>query len=299
MLQEIVDSGNTLNSTGDYSISFEVENFKQSVRERLVTSTSFVQAIENVARFASDEMLLKSVKDDLSRRSYQSLNSYLTTLRERLAFCHKYLDQVQQEYSNVYELTQKHSKRIAQTLNHAQSQVAQCAVVNCIHTIAGSGVAGIAGFVVTRILISTLKPWRFTTHSSVVEQINEHQTPEGHLTVYEYIVCLLIGITFGVSYLFIAKRFGFCQRQRHTQPRSLLDTGFAILQSAERSIKKFLSSELHNMKDGLLEMEQYVYKSLKYIEGLPDNEDVEDINAQLDKLQQEMKGVLSFVVSIV
>ena len=280
VLCEVVNSGDALNATGDPKISLGIDNFKQIIQERLIASDSFVQASRKVASDASNDSTIETIKEELSKNCHQELKSYLNLIKERRINCHECLENIQRNYSHIHSLAIKHR------------EASQCMLLT--PATVGSGSLGLAGFYLMKLVLSAIKSLyiaMFPVHGedhSLQSHLQLAKQVKGAETYVhpEHILCLLFGITIGIGFFYLAKRFGFHQHfgTAFKQP------GVVTLQSVIDSLSTFLS-KLQVTINGIRDLEKCLSK---VIECTPDivKKDAEAIKWQLDKLQGETKLII-------
>ena len=289
VLREVVNSGDTLNTTGDPRVSFDVEGFKQDIRDRLIASDNFTQASRSIASYASNDRILKSIKEELSKNSHEKLKSYLDVIKERLGTCYERLEEIQNEYSHIYRLALKHKNRL--------SEDSRCMLLT--PATAGSGLAGLAGFLVAKFVLSTFKSHALLPLSGdgdSLEDLAGRQTstkhqPGARLYMYEYLLCLLFGVTIGIGFFYLAKRFDFHQPLGSRQTSSFKEPGVVMLQSAIETISTFLS-KMQVATNRIHDLERCLVEAVKYA---PEKKDAEVIKSHLDKLQYETSVLLTLM----
>ena len=290
VLREVVNSGDTLNPTGDPRISFDVDGFKQDIRDRLIVSDSFTQATRSVASYASNDRILKSIKEELSKNSHQKLKSYLDVIKQRLGTCRERLEEIQMEYSHIYSLAMKHKKRLIED--------SRCVILT--PATAGSSLVGLAGCFVAKHILVTIKSLFLSgdgDSSAPEAELASGPTPTKHqpvarLYMYDYLLCLLFGVAIGIGVFYLAKRFGFHQALGSGQT-SFKEPGGVMLQSAVDSISIFLS-KLQVATSRIRDLEQCL-AMVEAIEYTLDKKNAEVIKSQLDKLQYETNVLLALM----
>lgn len=294
VLREVVDSGDALNTPGDPKILLSIDNFKHAIQERLIASDSFIQASRKVASDASNDSTIETIKEELSKNCHQELKSYLNLIKERMINCRECLENIQRDYFHIHSLATKHKNCIIEA-----SQCGRCMLLT--PATAGSGLVGLAGFFIVKLVLSTIKSLamfpvhgedhsseELQSHSQLVKQIKGAETYVNP----EYILCLLFGITIGIGFFYLAKRFGFHQHfgtvTAFTQP------GVVTLQSVINLLSTFLS-RLRVTINGIRDLEKCLSKA---IECTPDivKTDAEAIKWQLNKLQEETKLMCSYQI---
>ena len=283
VLREVVNSGDTLNPTGDLSVSSDVENFKHAIRQRLSASDDFTQATRNAANHASDDRLLKSIQEELSKNSNRNLKSYLGVLQKRLRNCSECLQEIKTDYSYIRSLGLKHKSRLTETSQHDRC-------VTPTPASAGSGLAGLAGFFVAKLVfISAFESQALPGGNDSLKDLNRSSQQSGKFYMCEYILCLLFGVTIGIGCFYLAKRLGFHRRLRSRETSSFKEAGVEMLQLTNNSISDYLgklevtTSRIHELEQHLIEAGDAEY--------LPNKEEL--IKAQLDKLQHETNALLT------
>jgi hypothetical protein len=288
-LREIVNSGDTLNPTGDLRVSSDVDNFKHAIRQRLSATDDFTQATRSAASYASDDPLLKSIKDELSKNSHRSLKSYLGVLQKRLRNCSKCLQEIKTNYSYIHSLGLQHKSRLTETSQHGRCATPTPAT-------AGSGLVGLAGFFVAKLVFISAFESRALPRGGggdSLKDLNKSSQQSGKFYVYEYniILCLLFGVTIGIGCFYLAKRLGF-HRLRSRETASFKEAGVEMLQLTNNSISDYLG-KLKVTTSRIHELEQHLIaaRDAPNIEF----EDAELIKAQLEKLQHETNALLTFM----
>ena len=290
VLREIVNSGGPTPGTGTSGISdIDIKNFKQAIRERLNASDSFTQASRSVASYASDDRELENIKEELSKNSLKKLKSYLNTIKERLGNCRKCLGEIQTDYSYVNRLALKHENCIME-----KSRRDQC--VFLISATAGSSLAGLAGFFMAKAVLSTFKSFPLPGDGDSLVDLSRNlsltkQQAGTRFHMYEYILCLLFGVTIGIGCFYLAKRLGFRQQLGSGQPSCFKEPGVVMLRSAIESTSHILK-KLPETKDKIRDLEQTLDKVR---ECTPANGDTDTFATQLDKFQQEMGVLLTLI----
>ena len=272
VLREVVNSADTLNPTGDLRVSSDVENFKHAIRQRLSTSDDFTQATRSAVNHASDDRLLKSIKEELSNNSHRQLKSYLGVLQKRLRNCSESLQEMKTNYSYIHSLGLKHKSHLIQ---HGPYRILTPAT-------AGSYLVSLAGFILVKLLfISTFKSQALpgSGDGDSLKDLNKlsQQFERGTFYVCEHILCLLFGVTIGIGCFYLAKRLGF-HRVEMLQ-----------LTKFNNSISDYLG-KLEVTTSRIQELEQHLIEA-RDAEYLPNKEVAELIKAQLDKLQHETKAL--------
>lgn len=286
VLCEVVNSGDTLNPTGYLRVSSDVEDFKQVIRQRLSASDDFTQATRSAVNHASDDRLLKSIKEELSKNSHRYLKSYLGVLQKRLRNCSECLQEMKTNYSYIRSLGLKHKSRLTQ---HGPCRIPAPAT-------AGSGLVGLAGFIVVKLLfISAFESQALPGggDGDSLKGLNKLSQRSGKFYVCEYILCLLFGVTIGIGCFYLAKRLGFHRRLRSRETSSLKEAGVEMLQLTNNSISDYLG-KLEVTTSRIHELEQHLIEA-RDAEYLPNKEDTELTKAQLDKLQHETNALLTYM----
>ena len=99
----------------DPIIKFEIENFKQAVREAVISSKGVKSTIRSLAKFASNTDQIQRIKENLNLdlphqdANYQELKSYLTVIGQRVSNCCKHMEKIQPMYKKVHNLVLKHN----------------------------------------------------------------------------------------------------------------------------------------------------------------------------------------------
>ena len=301
VLREVVNSDDTLNTTGDPRIStdHDIENFKHAIRERLVASNDFTEAIRSVASYASSDEILKNIKEELSKNSHKELESYLNVIKKHLRNCRECLENIQTNYSYISRLAQK-------CITKAEASKRGRCILPTLVT-AGSSLVGLAGFFVVKLALSTFQSRALLPlsgdHDSLEELSKTPSTKQQSPRLYRNefsLVCLLalFGATIGIGFsVYLAKRFGFHQQlgRLSRKKSSTKEEAVAVMfQPVVESISTFLSKlrldkttrRIHDLEQCLVEIN---------IECAPDKENVEVIKVQLDKLQHETNTLLTQV----
>ena len=307
VLLRVVDSdAETLNTTGDTRVSFKVNNFKQTITESLITSESFSQATESVATYASDDVVLQGIKEELSNpheiQHTEKLTSYLNVLRERLINCRECLTEIQTRYSNLSRLALEHKRRIS----HTRLPLSQLFVLSLtpVAVRAVSGFVGtLTGFIFGKTLVSLIKPSSppplpvAANYSPDSMKEPQRYPPVPHLQgttmssyfIYEYVLPLLLGVVVGIGFFYLAKKFRFYHRLGTYA--SFTEQGVSMLQSVENSIANF-ESKIEVTTHRLCDLEHCLSKASDCVSALDrDAEtDADKTKTQqlLDKIQHEM-----------
>lgn len=272
VLCEVVNSGDTLNPTGNLRVSSDVDNFKHTIRQRLSAFDGFILAGRSAASHASNDRLLKSIKEELSKNSHQNLKSYLDTLKKRLRECTERLHEVKTNYRYIHSLGLQHKSRL-----HGR----------CL---AGSGLlVGLGFFVAKFFFFSGFKSQALPGGGggNSLNELNKSPRQSDQFYMYGYkniILCLLIQIAIGIGCFYLATR------HRRLQSR---EPGVKMLRLTSNSISDYLG-KLEMTTSRIHELEQHVIEA-RDAEYLPNKEDAELIKAQLGKLQHEANVLLTFM----
>ena len=299
VLGEFVDSdAETLNKTGDPRFSFEVEIFKQAIRDGFVTSDSFIQAIRSVALYASDNGVLQGIKEELSNShviQQQKLKCYLNVLKERLIYCRVCLAEIQSYYIKFSILAFKHKNRIYKT-----SPLSHLFVLRTVYAgPALQNVCVVNGFLFVKLLVSYLKPsyhLPLSDNGDSMEGVTQHPpvlNPNGTTSeyIYDYILPLLLLVFFGIGcrYLIKRSRLGIC----HYLKTFFRVPDVSVLQSVIDTLATS-QSKLQIIINRLHDLEHCLSEDIDCMSAL-DEKDEEEIKSQLDKIQYEMNVLLTFM----
>ena len=289
-LQEIVSSSNeTLDTSNDPKVSFEVEKFKQMIKDELTASDCCRNAAESVATYASDDRTLKEIKEELSKGNQQKLKRYLEVVKNRLKNCHGHLEAIQTDYYDIYRVAVKHRERLSEV-----GSMRKLLLVAVQAAKYGLTLIGIVGFVVTKHLLSSscvetlpILPRlnesiprlnesiprlnesiprlnesipRLNESTNVVIHRLHYDQPQYCSSLYYYIVVyylipITFGLTVGLSCFYMAKRLSLYHPPVLASRKA---QGISLLRSAEDTILSF-QSKLKKTIGKLQDLEHYLY----------------------------------------
>lgn len=284
VLRKVVNSTDeTLNRTGDPRVSFEVENLKQTIRESLKFSDNISQAARSVATYASNDGVLKYVKEELSKghASQQRLKSYLDVVNKRVINCRERLGEIKTNYSSLSKVVLKRRERILESRN----LLGRFFFLVTPATV-GSSLVTVIGFMVVRFLMS-----RFSYHfydvplvenGDFINSSRQNMTIPVPRAVIPWLP-LLVGVAMGIGFFYLAKKSGFHYQLLQTPP------GVAILQSMVDSIATFHLKLQRNI-GRLRRIERCLCDAMNIVS---DERDTEEIETKLDEFKEEMKELLS------
>ena len=118
-VKDICDASSRLSSTmqspsNDSRGASEVEDFRQSLKELEISSCSFINTGRRFAEHISNEKMI--TKDESApERMSRKLKRYLRIVSEYANQLHRYIGDLQPDYTSVYKLSIKHRQRISES----------------------------------------------------------------------------------------------------------------------------------------------------------------------------------------
>ena len=115
-LEELIANDSTLaegfGRPEDPIVKFNTEDFKQAVREAVISSEDIIDSIKSIAKYASNANHIQRIKEDLNQvpeqdPSCQKLKSYLTVINQRVGNCRKLIEEIQPIYKKVHNVMLK------------------------------------------------------------------------------------------------------------------------------------------------------------------------------------------------
>ena len=298
----------------DPMVKFELENFKQAIRELVIASRGVRSTIKSLAKYASNADHIQRIKEDLSvpqqdETSCEKLKSYLAVVSQRISNCRKNVEKIQPMYKKVHDLVTQH--------NHPPLDPAAAttfAVPQFVRRLISIGACTVGVTALALLCPLLIKYLRHISLSGVTlpsrppdisllavakqEDIRfSMQTQPRGISLQMYllgVLCLGCGII-GLGCFFLQRTsVRRVEEVETSQQLSVPPSTMVItLRSAGVVISTFLA-KLDNFKSELFDLEQSMEKAI----NCEDSGSIHEIEEQLQKLQVDMEAVMTIASDV-